>query len=145
MNRREKIARIRMGSWFAWGDVIVIAAAVLLMAACFLIAFYIPKEEGDSFSVYFRGTKIFTAGMEEDAEYLFYIDGEEGIVIPYTGAVDRSDYNLIRVEGGSVCVLSADCPDKTCIYLGEHTWGEILCMAHEMMIRVEGSGLETDI
>ena len=96
-------------------------------------------------SVYFRGEKIFTAGMEEDAEYLFYIDGNEGIVIPYTGAVDRSDYNLIRVQGGSVCVLSADCPDKTCIYLGERTWGEILCMAHEMMIRVEGGGLETDI
>ena len=110
-----------------------------------MIAFYIPKEEGDSFSVYFRGEKIFTAGMEEDAEYLFYIDGNEGIVIPYTGAVDRSDYNLIRVQGGSVCVLSADCPDKTCIYLGERTWGEILCMAHEMMIRVEGGGLETDI
>ena len=145
MNRWEKIARIRMGRWFAWGDVIVLAAAVLLMAAGFLIAFYIPKEEGDSFSVYFRGEKIFTAGMEEDAEYLFYIDGDEGIVIPYTGAVDRSDYNLIRVQGGSVCVLSADCPDKTCIYLGEHTWGEILCMAHEMMIRVEGGGLETDI
>ena len=145
MNRREKIARIRMGRWFAWGDVIVLAAAVLLMAACFLIAFYIPKEEGDSFSVYFRGEKIFTAGMEEDAEYLFYIDGNEGIVILYTGAVDRSDYNLIRVQGGSVCVLSADCPDKTCIYLGERTWGEILCMAHEMMIRVEGGGLETDI
>lgn len=145
MNRREKIAYIRAGRRFGWGDVVVLAAALLLMAACFLIAFYIPKEEGDSFSVYFRGEKIFTAGMEEDAEYLFYIDGDEGIVIPYTGAVDRSDYNLIRVQGGSVCVLSADCPDKTCIYLGEHTWGKILCMAHEMTIVIEGGGLETDI
>ena len=145
MNRREKIAYIRTGRRFGWGDVVVLAAAVLLMAACFLIAFYIPKEEGDSFSVYFRGEKIFTAGMEEDAEYLFYIDGDEGIVIPYTGAVDRSGYNLIRVQGGSVCVLSADCPDKTCIYLGEHTWGEIVCLAHEMTIVIEGGGLETDI
>ena len=104
-----------------------------------------PREAGASFSVCYRGGKIFTADLEKDAEYLFYIDGDEGIVIPYTGAVDRSDYNLIRVQGGSVGVLSADCPDKTCIYLGEHTWGEIVCLAHEMTIVIEGGGLETDI
>lgn len=145
MNRREKIAYIRAGRRFGWGDVVVLAAALLLTAVFFLAAFYAPREPGASFSVCYRGEKIFTADLEKDAEYLFYIDGDEGIVIPYTGAVDRGDYNLIRVQGGSVCVLSADCPDKTCIYLGEHTWGEILCMAHEMMIRVEGGGLETDI
>ena len=145
MNRWEKIARIRMGRWFAWGDVIVLAAAVLLMAAWSLCALSIHQDGRAFFCVYFPSGKKVSAGMEEDAEYLFYIDGDEGIVIPYTGAVDRSDYNLIRVQGGSVCVLSADCPDKTCIFLGEHTWGEILCMAHEMMIRVEGGGLETDI
>ena len=145
MNRREEVAYIRAGRRFGWGDVVVLAAALLLMAACFLIAFYIPKEEGDSFSVYFRDEKIFTAGMEEDAEYLFYIDGNEGIVIPYTGAADRSDYNLIRVQGGSVCVAEADCPDRTCISFGRRSWGEIVCLAHEMTIVIEGGGLETDI
>lgn len=146
MNRREKIAYIRTGRWFGWGDVVVLAAALLLTAAFFLAAFYAPREPGASFSVCYRGEKIFTADLEKDAEYLFYIEGGKGFVISDTvGAADRSDYNLIRVQGGSVCVLSADCPDKTCIYLGEHTWGEILCMAHEMMIRVEGGGLETDI
>lgn len=145
MNRREKIARIRMGRWFAWGDVIVLAAALLLTAVFFLAAFYAPREPGASFSVCYRGEKIFTADLEKDAEYLFYIEGGKGIVIPYTGAVDRSDYNRIRVSGGSVCVAEADCPDRTCISFGRRSWGEIVCLAHEMTIVIEGGGLETDI
>lgn len=86
MNRREKIARIRMGRWFAWGDVIVLAAALLLTAAFFLAAFYAPREAGASFSVCYRGEKIFTADLEKDAEYLFYIDGDEGDRDPVYGS-----------------------------------------------------------
>lgn len=146
MNRREKIAYIRTGRWFGWGDVVVLAAALLLTAVFFLAAFYAPREPGASFSVCYRGEKIFTADLEKDAEYLFYIEGGKGFVISDTvGAADRSDYNRIRVSGGSVCVTEADCPDRTCISFGRRSWGEIVCLAHEMTIVIEGGGLETDI
>ena len=146
MNRREKIAYIRTGRRFGWGDVVVLAAALLLTAVFFLAAFYAPREPGASFSVCYCGKKIFTADLEKDAEYLFYIEGGKGFVISDTvGAADRSDYNRIRVSGGSVCVAEADCPDRTCISFGRRSWGEIVCLAHEMTIVIEGGGLETDI
>ena len=145
MTRKEKIACIRTRPWLTWGDVLAIAAALLLTLACFLIAFYIPKTEGDSFSVYYREEKIFTASLEIDADYLFYIEGEKGIVIPYSENAPHEHYNRIRVSGGSVWVAEADCPDKTCIYLGKTDWGEISCLPHDLRIDVEGGGLETDV
>ena len=52
--------------------------------------------------------------------------------------------SLILVEGGTVCVIQADCPDKVCVHTGPISQeGEVIaCLPHGVIIyipRGEGS------
>ena len=144
MTRREKVAALRKRRWFTWQDTLVLAAALLLTAACTAVAFAIPQEQGDSFSVYFRDEKLLTASLTEDADYLFWVEGDTAHIAADAGEA-HENYNRIRVRGGKVCVESADCPDESCVWMGEKDSGTILCLPHALRIEVEGGGLETDV
>lgn len=144
MTRREKVAALRRRRWFTLWDALVLAAALLLTAACTAVAFAIPQEKGDSFSVYFRDEKLLTASLAEDADYLFWVEGDTAHIAADAGEA-RENYNRIRVRGGKVCVESADCPDESCVWMGERDSGTILCLPHALRIEVEGGGLETDV
>ncbi len=146
MNKTEKIGEIKTGKYFAWGDIIIFVGAVLLTALFTVFAFLQPKEEAESFSVYYNGECIFTASLQENRQYLFSVeDGEASVCIYSEGMEYGEDYNLIEVSNGKVRVLHADCADHTCIYQGPTDWGEILCLPHGLKIVAEGEGLETDI
>ena len=43
MTRREKVAALRRRRWFTLWDALVLAAALLLTAACTAVAFAIPQ------------------------------------------------------------------------------------------------------
>lgn len=145
MNREEKLAQLRKQKFFVWRDIFVFAIAILLIVVGTWVAFLPKHEVGDSFSVYYQGEKIFSASLQMDAKYVFWIDEKGGRVDLYQ--VDRvyNGYNLILVQNGHVRVLEADCPDHTCVLQGERDWGEILCLPHELRITIDGSELETDI
>ncbi len=145
MNRDEKIDQIKRQKYFVWGDVAVFAAALLLIVFFVLVAFLTPKEKGDTFYVFYRGEQIFSALLDTDAEYIFYIENGEGIVEKYNDSNGYKSYNRISVEGGTVRVSGADCPDHTCEHLGAHSWGEIICVPHDLRIEIRGKGLETDV
>ena len=83
--------------------------------------------------------------LDTDAEYIFYIENGEGIVEKYNDSNGYKSYNRISVEGGTVRVSGADCPDHTCEHLGAHSWGEIICVPHDLRIEIRGKGLETDV
>ncbi len=145
MNREEKIDQIKKQKYFVLGDVAVFAAALLLIAFFVLVAFLIPKEKGDAFYIYYRGEQIFSALLETEAEYIFYIEDGKGIVEKYENSVEYKNFNKITVERGAVRVSGTDCPDHTCEHLGAHSWGEIICVPHDLRIEIRGKGLETDI
>ncbi len=145
MNREEKIEKIRKGKFFSIGDIPVFLVAALLILLFTWLAFLQPKEKGSSFSVYYRGEKIYSASLQEDAEYVFYLEDGQGKVSVYQDKMELHDYNRLSVKDGRISVAQADCPDKTCELLGETDWGEILCLPHDLKIVVEGEGLETDL
>ena len=145
MNRGEKIAQIRKQKYFVRGDVAVFAAALLLLGLFVLFAFMTPKEKGDSFYVYYKGEQIFSASLETEAEYIFYVKDGVGVVEESDGSSEYENYNRIVISGGTVRVAEEDCADHTCEHLGARSWGEIICVPHDMRIEIRGKGLETDV
>ena len=145
MNREEKIEHIRKGKFFAWGDAAVFAAAFLLIAAFTLFAFYgFGGAPSDSFSIYYKDDKIFTASLSEDAVYEFYIEGGRGYVRAYDGS-PHEEYNIIEVSGGKVSVREASCSDRVCVLFGATDSGQINCLPHRMRIAAERGEGGTDI
>lgn len=145
MNRKEKIECIRRQKYFVWGDVAVFAAAFALVLLFFLISFLTSAAQGNTFSVLYRGEEIFRASLSEDAEYVFFIEDGEGKVAAYGKGEEYTDYNVIRVSGGKVSVTKSDCADRTCQHFGQIAKGDILCLPHDLRIRIDGEGLETDV
>lgn len=54
--------------------------------------------------------------------------------------------NAVRVEGGAVAVISADCPGHDCVRRGRllRSGDESACLPHRFLIRVTGEG-EADL
>ena len=145
MNREEKIEHIRKGKFFAWGDAAVFAAAFLLIAVFTLFAFTgFGAAAADSFSVYYRDEKIFTASLAEEAVYEFYIEDGRGYVVAY-GGTPHEDCNIIEVSGGKVRVREASCSDHVCVLFGATDSGQINCLPHRMRIAAERSEGGTDL
>ena len=155
MDRKEKIDCIRRQKYFVWGDVAVFAAAAALVILFFLLSFINSAAQGETFvnsaaqgetfSVLYRGEEIFRATLAENADYVFYIEGTAGKVTLYEEGRVYSDYNVISVREGKVGVSASDCPDHTCRYFGSIAKGDILCLPHDLHIRIDGKGLETDV
>lgn len=131
--------------FFKKGDLIVYAVSLALIVVFTLVAFLYPKNEGNTFSVYYKEEKIFSASLSKDADYLFYVTQNGGTVVAFSNSYPDAEYNLICVKDRSVYVSEANCPDNTCIFMGTKTWGEILCLPHDLRIVVEGEGLVTDV
>ncbi len=146
MKREEKIARIREQKYFVRGDLAVFAVLLVLVALFTLLAFYIPKEKGESFSVLWRGEEIFSASLSEDAKYVFLIEEDGASVRSYREGEEYADYNVIEVRGGLVSVSEADCSDHTCISFAATDWRTIICLPHELRIQPHGQGdMQTDV
>ena len=136
MDREQKAALARRQKFFVFGDLFVFAVLLVLLAAVTAIAFLLPREEGNSFTVYFRGEAIFSAPLDEDAVYVFTV--ESGAVTRYDELADYRDYNILAVSEGKVCVREADCRSQDCVRHGAADWGEIVCLPHALRIEVEG-------
>lgn len=73
----------------------------------------------------------------------FPLDGEPREVTVRAGG----GFNVVRAGGGRAAVVSADCPDQTCVKNGEisHPGEGSVCLPHRVVVRVTGGGeAETD-
>lgn len=136
MDREQKAALVRGQKFFVRGDLIVFAVVFALLAALTAVAFLTPREEGNSFTVWYEGRAVFTALLEEDAVYVFTVGS--GAVERYEEGADYEEYNIIEVVNGTVRVREADCRSQDCVYRGAADWGEIVCLPHGMRIEVNG-------
>ncbi|MFQ7036189.1 MAG: NusG domain II-containing protein [Candidatus Borkfalkia sp.] len=123
MSEPLNICRGRHNSFFAFGDLAVYAVLLALVLLFTVFSFSGRKEEGTRLEISYRGEVIFTAGLEKDALYVFYIDGGKGKVIAGGDADGLSDYNVIEVKDGKASVVASDCADKVC-------FGNGVCLPH---------------
>lgn len=72
------------------------------------------------------------------------IDGEIIETIDLSGAPDREfevktelGSNTVRIKDGRISVVDADCPDRTCVRMGElvSELEPIVCLPHRLIIR----------
>ncbi len=145
MTREQKVEAARRGRFFARGDIAVYAAVLCLLALFTAFAFLFRAPAGDRFSVLWQGEKVFSASLEEDADYVFFLREGKGVVEEYAEGAEYIDYNVIEVRGGTVRVRESDCPDGTCRGFGALASGDILCIPHGMRIEIEGKGVQTDV
>lgn len=74
------------------------------------------------------------------------VDGQEAARYPLdteqTVTIGEDAYNIVRIAGGAVSVIEANCGDHTCVRTGAVSReGEtIVCLPHRLVIRIEGGG-----
>ena len=105
------------------------AAGVLLLALA--VAFFVWRGAAEAVvaRVYQDGVLLREIDLQAvPAPYEFTIEGAHGV-------------NTIRVEQGRICVLHADCPDKTCVRQGWITNGLLpaVCLPNKLVIQVENA------
>ncbi len=114
--------------------VIIAALAVAAAGAILLIRFF--GAPGTTAEIVKGGKVLYTIDLDRVAEeYEIEIGSGDG------------DRNVVTVKPGMICVSSADCPEQICVNTG---WASkdrpypIVCMPHDLVIRIVGSDGEAD-
>ncbi len=110
-------------------NAVLLTVFLLLLCLVSLAALLRPAGKEDSFTadIYQNGILIMSIPLNEVSENRsFTIEGENGCV------------NEIEVRQGSICILSADCPDKLCVrqgFISDSTL-PITCLPNRLVIRL---------
>ena len=140
MTDEQKIDRLRgTRLFFACGDLFVYAALILIIVAFTVFSGVGSAKKGTYFEIIYGGECIFSAPLDQDAEYTFYIDAHKtGKVVSGNVSDEEFEYNVICVQAGKVIVIEANCADHVC-------YGTNICLPHKMTVRVHVEGWETDL
>ena len=106
--------------------VILFSAVAIIGAAAFFLLPSMGAAEGVVARVWLHGEII------EEIEL-------DTVAVPYEFDVTSElGTNRVRVEHGSIQVVSADCPDQVCVRQGAITGGyvPIACVPHELVIDI---------
>lgn len=118
-----------------WPDAVVVAAVVLLAAACAWIIW--------------RG-----AGQSGELEAVVSVDGTEVFTVPLTGStrvertVQANGYTLkIILTDKEVWVEESDCPTQDCVHTGHisRSGQSIVCLPARVTVRLMGGSGEADV
>jgi hypothetical protein len=107
------------------GDRLLLALTIVAAGSSFsLVNQFSP--EGDTVVVEVDGIPVFRTTLREDSE--FSVSGMRGDLI-------------LRVEGGGVRVVRAECPNRICVRTGSRTrTGDlIVCVPNKVVVRI-GAG-----
>lgn len=123
MKKEEKLIKI--------GDIIVIAALLLLSVVIFISS--LPAQS--------RETAVAVVSIDGQEYARYPLDKDIEVTVEQDGHI-----NVIEVKNGAVRVLSANCPDNTCVHQGFISKGSevIVCLPAKLTITLEGSESQLD-
>jgi len=86
-----------------------------------------------------------TATTGKDGKAVIYIDGVKHSEYPlkedreFTITFDDGGMNVVKIEAGYADVISASCPDKTCVnHRKINKNGQtIVCLPHKLVVQIE--------
>ena len=112
---------IKTKTWVAaLGTVLVLSIGGLLA----------PKPQGTMAKVYQDGSCLHSVDLSQVTE-------------PYDLPIKSGDKNnTLRVEAGRLRMVSANCPDQTCVHMGWSTGQPIICLPHKLMIEFTDAGTD---
>lgn len=110
------------------GAILFLSLAALLINALF-------QREGDMVYIYQNGSQT--------PAYRLPLNEDQTLRLPEEG----DDYNLVVIEGGTVRVAEASCPDQTCVrHRPISTTGvSIVCLPHRLVIEVHAADGTKDL
>lgn len=104
--------------------VILVTAGIFLVSLIFSIIVLRPS-----------GNRIVEVVQEDTVLYTFDLDsaGDREFTICY----EKGSSNTIRIRDGKICVSAAECPDRTCVKMGELRSESlpIVCLPNHLIIR----------
>lgn len=118
-----------MDKGFKIGDLVAVAAVLLLAVLCFLG--FLPRgEEASCAQIYQGGELLMTVSLDTDRQF------------PVEG-----DYrNVVTVRDGQIAITASDCPGQDCVHSGAiHSPGRsLVCLPNALEIRVISGQSDVD-
>lgn len=113
------------------GDIIIISALLAIAALIFALSLLSGGDNGAQAVVSVGGERAVSLPLAEDTEYTVTAEGHT---------------NVIRIEGGEVFMLLANCPDGYCIEQGRisKTGEMIVCLPNRVTVTIEGAEEDFD-
>lgn len=113
----------------------IIAVSLVLALSGVISAVILARgTHGATASIILDGKVVRTVELDAATEpYEFDITSEYGT-------------NRIRVEGGQICVVDADCPDRLCVRMGwrKNAALPIACLPHRLVIEIVDATEDVD-
>lgn len=126
-------------------DITLVLVACLLFGLSFFF-FNNKTDEKSTFAlIVYKDEVLAKVDLSKDKEYGFGISRPDfkPVLLPADDfhREDYSAYNMISVEGGSIRVEEASCPDGLCSKVGpvSRRSDMIVCLPHKFYIKLEGS------
>lgn len=119
-----------MTKGFRLGDLLAVAAVLLLAVVCFVA--FLPSGGGEAVCarIYRNGELLMTVSLDQPQEF------------PVQG-----DYcNTVTVRDGTVAITASDCPGQDCVHSGAiHSPGRsLVCLPNGLEIRVVSGQSDVD-
>lgn len=114
-------------------DLILILVILAVAGILFLVFFLQNKNTvADKVIVKVDGKVVYSEPLSVDKD----MD-----VAGYAGG-----HNFIRIQGGKVKMVDADCPDKICVHTGaiDKVGQTIVCLPHKLVVEIAGSNSDLD-
>lgn len=106
-------------------DILLMLALLVLAGSVWGALHFIKKQGGE-------------AVISIDGEIVERLPLRTDTAVTLTPTLD--DFNTVVVENGRVCVLDANCPDRTCVRQGwiQYEGESIVCLPHRLVVTVQG-------
>lgn len=109
--------------------ILIAVVLVFLVSAC-LSVFILRHSGGQKIEIVQDGTVLYTFNLQNTADREIRITAADG------------GYNLVTIANEKICISEADCPDQTCVKMGElkSDYLPIVCLPHKLIVRFAEEG-----
>jgi len=110
-------------------DIYLIAAAVLLAAAAWILVNGIQQKDAGGEVVVHKDGEVFYTGPLS-ADITITVEGEEGSI------------NVVLIKDGKAIMKEASCPDQLCVHTrpAEKDGQSIICLPNRVSVEVRNTG-----
>ena len=114
---------------------LLLIGAILFLSLAALLILPLFQREGDMVHIYLNGS--------QKPAYRLSLDEDQTLRIPEEG----DHYNLVVIEGGTVRIAEASCPDQVCVrHRPISTTGvSIVCLPHRLVVEVHTEAGSNDL
>ncbi len=108
------------------GVKIIGVTVVLLLIASVIAIFLNLRKSDNTYVVILQDNEvIYSFNLSDEKDRTFRIECPNG------------GWNDVKIEDGKICIIDADCPDKTCVHTGvlRYQGVPIVCLPHKLVIR----------